>query len=323
MKILDDFSLTLLKESLLYDDTKIKDKINNYNKPIASDQDLLNKFKSITGYEILGLPITTTVSKYGLEVAKNYSLYCHSGKKVNHVSLSAACLVNQNISNLKCTSVKTVKFNKNNNIDTFFKIMDKCKNKAAIQHIGTSSKKITITFYQCNKNFIESLADKDINIKVGKMLNRLTIYNDINKITESANDNLNELSGLAGMNPIKTTNKCFILNMTPMTSIFGVTKFALTSDILSDKYFVVTEDGFLDVVEQEYLDDYSYSIYEFVGNKLLLGKIYETYENKTQVGPDYIYNELSGNKLYTDGQIMHDKSFRHVKMEDYGCYLDL
>ena len=38
----------LILEGLFYDNDMIKEKINNYDKEIASDNELINKFKSIT-----------------------------------------------------------------------------------------------------------------------------------------------------------------------------------------------------------------------------------------------------------------------------------
>ena len=107
----------LILEGLFYDNDMIKEKINNYDKEIASDNELINKFKSITGYEVLGIPYIVTVKKYGVEIQRNILIHCGRGKSVYRVSLSGVVLINSNIGKLKCSSVKKVEFNKNSNVD--------------------------------------------------------------------------------------------------------------------------------------------------------------------------------------------------------------
>ena len=304
----------LILEGLFYDNDMIKEKINNYDKEIASDNELINKFKSITGYEVLGIPYIVTVKKYGVEIQRNILIHCGRGKSIYRVSLSGVVLINSNIGKLKCSSVKKVEFNKNSNIDLFFNFMKKIKNKLVIKNITANKKSINIYFDGGNKNYIADLVRADSNMNYSKVLNKVMIYNK-SSLTESAS--LEELTALASINPIKPTSKPFILKMEPMNSIFaGKCNFAFSPDIVSDKYLVINEDSKLEIVGSEYLDNYKYSLYEFTGDKERVGLLYKAYKENQEVSSDFIYSCLSGKDMLMEDQICFDDQFKLVNINE-------
>lgn len=309
------FTNELIAESLLFDNDNIKNKINSYDKDFASDQDFINKFKSITGgYEIIGIPYKVTVSQYGIEVSRNFTIFCTKNKKVFRTTVTVTCLANMTFHKPKCTSVKEIKFNKNSNKDLFFRVVNKCKGKAVIQNITVSSKKINIYFYQCGKAFLEDLGRMDFNAKTNNITSSVTIYNKL-QLKESAD--LTEAFSLAATNPIVAIRKPFILKLKPMNSIFSGNNFAFSPDIVSDKYLVINENNKLEIVDSEYLDNYSYSIYEFVGNELRLGLLYKAYKEQQEVSNNFIYSCLSDKDMFSEDQIDFDDQFKLVNLESY------
>lgn len=312
---MDEFYDIMYESLLSKNNTKIKEKINSYDKDFVSDQDFINKFKSITGgYEIIGIPYKKTISQYGIELSRNYSIFCMRNKKIFKVNITVTCLANNVLHNPKCTWVREIKFNKNSNMELLFRVLNRCKNKATIQSILVSSKKITIYFYQCNKSFLEDLGSIDLNTKANKLTNSLVIYNKIT-FRESA-DNLLE-TPLSSINPIVGINKPFILKLKPMGSVFSGNNFAFSPDIISDKYLVINENNKLEIVDSEYLDNYYYSIYEFVGNKLRLGLLYKAYKEQEEVPNSFIYSCLADKNMLSNDQIDFDNQFKLINLDDY------
>ena len=147
-----------------------------------------------------------------------------------------------------------------------------------------------------------------------KVLNKVMIYNK-SSITESAS--LEELTALASINPIKPTSKPFILKMEPMNSVFaGKCNFAFSPDIVSDKYLVINEDSKLEIVGSEYLDNYKYSLYEFIGDKERVGLLYKAYKENQEVSSDFIYSCLSGKDMLMEDQICFDDQFKLVNINE-------
>jgi hypothetical protein len=304
-----------INESLLSDNDKIKDKINNCDRDFASDNEFISKFKSITGYEVLGLPYITVMKQYGIEYSRMFIIFCRSGNKVYKVALQAVRAVNSKLGNLKCTYVKQVNFNKSSNIKIFNKVMDKCKNKAIIHNIRVDKKKINVYLYQCGKTFIEDLGSLDFDTKSNKLTNCVTIYNKMGTVNES---NIDELMSLASVNPIKATVKPFILKMAPLdNSVFSGGNFAFSPDVVSDKYLVINENNKLEIVDSEYMNNFRYSIYEFTGNELRIGLLYKALREHREVTPNFIYSCLADKDMLTEDQIDFDDNFRLVDLNSY------
>lgn len=307
---MDDLFFT---EGFLSDNDKIRDNINNYDKQFASDQDFINKFKSITrGYEIIGIPFKTVIAKYGVEVSKTFTIFCYKTEDIVYkVSVTITCLSNSGLMNPKCSSVKAIKFNKNANKKTFFSIAKKCADKAVIHNILSSSKKITIFFVQTNTSFLEGLSS-GFYCKYNKITKSISIYNKLN-FKESAN--INEMTPLASMNPIKGTMKPYILKLEPMSSVFSGNNFAFSPDIVSDKYLVINENDKLQIVDSEYLENCKYSIYEFTGDELRLASLYRAYKEQQTVPRDFIYTCLSGRNMLSNDQINYDEQFKMIDID--------
>ena len=126
-------------------------------------------------------------------------------------------------------------------------------------------------------------------------------------------------------NPIIGIQKPYVLKAIDNTGDCINSKlYALSPDIISDKYLVVDENSKLAIVDKSYFDNYHVEVYEYTGNRLNIGKIKEMYDNGNVVSPNYIYETLSGKHLLTQDQIDFDDQFKKVdlsntiaKMESY------
>lgn len=126
-------------------------------------------------------------------------------------------------------------------------------------------------------------------------------------------------------NPIIGIQKPYVLKAIDNTGDCINSKlYALSPDIISDKYLVVDENSKLAIVDKSYFDNYHVEVYEYTGNRLNIGKIKEMYDNGNAVSPNYIYETLSGKHLLTQDQIDFDDQFKKVdlsntiaKMESY------
>lgn len=118
-------------------------------------------------------------------------------------------------------------------------------------------------------------------------------------------------------NPIIGIQKPYVLKAIDNTGDCINSKlYALSPDIISDKYLVVDENSKLAIVDKSYFDNYYVEVYEYTGNRLNIGKIKEMYDSGNIVSPNYIYETLSGKHLLTQDQIDFDDQFKKVDFSD-------
>lgn len=118
-------------------------------------------------------------------------------------------------------------------------------------------------------------------------------------------------------NPIIGIQKPYVLKAVDNTGDCINSKvYALSPDVISDKYLVVDENSKLAIVDKSYFDNYYVEVYEYIGNRLNIGKIKEMYDSGNIVSPNYIYETLSGSHLLTQDQIDFDDQFKKVDFSD-------
>lgn len=118
-------------------------------------------------------------------------------------------------------------------------------------------------------------------------------------------------------NPIIGIQKPYVLKAIDNTGDCINSKlYALSPDVISDKYLVVDENSKLAIVDKSYFDNYYVEVYEYIGNRLNIGKIKEMYDSGNIVSPNYIYETLSGKHLLTQDQIDFDDQFKKVDLSD-------
>ena len=118
-------------------------------------------------------------------------------------------------------------------------------------------------------------------------------------------------------NPIIGIQKPYVLKAVDNTGDCINSKlYALSPDVISDKYLVVDENSKLAIVDKSYFDNYYVEVYEYIGNRLNIGKIKEMYDSGNIVSPNYIYETLSGKHLLTQDQIDFDDQFKKVDLSD-------
>ena len=133
------------------------------------------------------------------------------------------------------------------------------------------------------------------------------INNPYNKLDEWA---------MSSMNPVIGTSKPFILKaVNDDESLINSKLYALSPDIISDKYLVVDENSKLSIVDKSYFDNYYLEVYEYIGNELNIGKIKEAYNKGDIVDPNFIYETLTGKKLLSEDQIDFDENFSKVDLD--------
>ena len=125
---------------------------------------------------------------------------------------------------------------------------------------------------------------------------------------------LNEWS-MAACNPICGITKPFILKMTNDSgSLINTKQYALSPDLISDKYLVVNENAQLEIVNSNKFKDCFVEIYEFVGNKAYLDKINKAYNEGKIVDNTVFYTMLTGKPMLCEDQIDFDPSFRKIDL---------
>ena len=133
----------------------------------------------------------------------------------------------------------------------------------------------------------------------------------------NGNNEINEWA-MASFNPVIGIQKPYILKAVDNTgNCINSKLYALSPDVISDKYLVVDENSKLSIVDKSYFDNYCIELYEYTGNELNVGKIKEAYDNGNIVSPNYIYEVLSGKDLLSDDQIDFDESFKKVDFEEF------
>ena len=123
---------------------------------------------------------------------------------------------------------------------------------------------------------------------------------------------------MASFNPVIGIQKPYVLKAVDNTgSCINSKLYALSPDVISDKYLVVDENSKLSIVDKSYFDNYCVEVYEYTGNELNVGKIKKAYDEGNIVVPNYIYETLSGKDLLSDDQIDFDENFTKVDLDLY------
>ena len=123
---------------------------------------------------------------------------------------------------------------------------------------------------------------------------------------------------MASFNPVIGIQKPYVLKAVDNTgSCINSKLYALSPDVISDKYLVVDENSKLSIVDKSYFDNYCVEVYEYTGNELNVGKIKKAYDEGNIVAPNYIYETLSGKDLLSDDQIDFDENFTKVDLDLY------
>ncbi len=119
---------------------------------------------------------------------------------------------------------------------------------------------------------------------------------------------------MASMNPIIGTSKPYILKLSNQDETIRTTQYIMSPDIVSDKYFAISEDGNLVIINHKDIENcYIEAEYEFVGDKRKYNKILEALETKKTVDNTFFYTALTGKPLLTEDQIDFDSNF--VKLD--------
>jgi len=123
---------------------------------------------------------------------------------------------------------------------------------------------------------------------------------------------INEWS-MAAMNPIVGIHKPFILKMcNDCGELISAKRYALATDLVSDKYLVINEDANLEIINSSAIKDMIIEEYEFIGDKRLIKKIEEAYYNKKTVDNTFFYTALTGKPMLSEDQIDFDPNFKKV-----------
>lgn len=90
-------------------------------------------------------------------------------------------------------------------------------------------------------------------------------------------------------------------------------KYAVSNDIVPEKYAIVNEKNKIEVVDKSYFDDESYiEMYKYIGNNFNIKKLEEAYSNNDIVDQSFLYSVLSGKELLSEDQIEFDDNFSKV-----------
>ena len=137
----------------------------------------------------------------------------------------------------------------------------------------------------------------------------------INCIDGTYSSVINEWS-MAACNPIRGIVKPYILKVSNDSgSIINTKQYALSPDIISDKYLVVNENAKLQVVDSKYFNNCYVEVYEFIGNKAYLNKLNEIYKSDKTVDNTVFYTALTGKPMLCEDQIDFDPDFKKVDFE--------
>lgn len=136
----------------------------------------------------------------------------------------------------------------------------------------------------------------------------------IKKGDDGSLENIKEFS-MASINPIVGISKPYVLKVHDNCGGASNCKYALGTDIISDKYVVVNDKSNLEVVDKSCLDDCFVEEYEFIGDKKLLNKINKAYQEQKVVDNTFIYTALTGKPLLCSDQIDFDENFVRIDFD--------
>ena len=119
-------------------------------------------------------------------------------------------------------------------------------------------------------------------------------------------------------NPVIGIHKPFILKVgTDENGLINTKTYALSPDIISDKYLVIDENSKLSIVDSDFIKDKYVEMYEYVGDSTRLGLLYKAYKEEAIVDNSFIYTCLSNKKLLSEDQIDFDESFVKVDLDQF------
>lgn len=134
-------------------------------------------------------------------------------------------------------------------------------------------------------------------------------------LSESSEIKIREYS-MAAMNPVIGITKPYIVKMcNDCGGILNAKRYALATDLISDKYLVINENANLEIVDRDSISDMLIEEYEFVGDIRLIKKIEEAYYNKKTVDNTFFYTALTGKPMLSEDQIDFDPNFKKVNFE--------
>lgn len=135
------------------------------------------------------------------------------------------------------------------------------------------------------------------------------------ELIDSIKSNVNEWA-MASCNPIVGIKRPFILKTcNDSGSIIDTKHFALSPDIISDKYLIIDENAKLKVINSSELEDCYIEEYEFIGDIRRFKKIEEAYSSGKVVDNTFFYTALTGKPMLSDDQIDFDPLFKKVNFE--------
>lgn len=135
---------------------------------------------------------------------------------------------------------------------------------------------------------------------------------DSKEISDMPIQHVDEWS-MAACNPIVGIAKPYILKVhDDRGSLINADTYALSPDIISDKYLVINENANLEIIDASKLDNMIVEEYEFIGDKRSLKKIAEAYRTNKVVDNTFFYTALTGKPMLTEDQIDFDSDFKKV-----------
>jgi hypothetical protein len=87
--------------------------------------------------------------------------------------------------------------------------------------------------------------------------------------------------------------------------LINAKRYALSTDLVSDKYLVINENANLEIVDASAVSDMIVEEYEFIGDTRLIKKIEEAYYSKKTVDNTFFYTALTGKPLLCEDQIVN------------------
>lgn len=158
---------------------------------------------------------------------------------------------------------------------------------------------------------------------MGESSQKISIDDEaIQESSDLINDYLNKSQtsvdewSMAACNPVIGITKPFILKATnDCGSLINSKLYALSPDIVSDKYIMVDENCKLSIVDRSYFDNCIIEIYKYNGNAFNVSKIKKAYDEQQTVSLNYIYEALTGKDLLSSDQIDFDENFEKINLE--------
>ena len=171
-------------------------------------------------------------------------------------------------------------------------------------------KPTTLSFLLKNKDRLMKDNEWNNNAMLGETCNM------IDDAIEALSD-MNEWA-MNACNPVIGIHKPFILKVgTDENGLINTKTYALSPDIISDKYLVIDENSKLSIIDSDFIKDKYVEMYEYVGDSTRLGLLYKAYKEEAIVDNSFIYTCLSNKKLLSEDQIDFDESFVKIDLDQF------